>query len=393
MMKKKRKTVGDAARASVGATVGATVGDLAAAMEKLAPLHLAEAWDNVGLLAGDAGQRLRRVLLAIDLTPAVYAEVIAARAGALVVYHPPIFKPLKNLRVSSQEPPHLAIQLLQKNVAIYAPHTALDVAAGGTNDVLAGLVGAEVTGSFAPSAAKGKYLKLVAFVPESHVEQVSDAVFAAGAGNIGVQSTYRRCSFRTAGVGTFQGDEKSHPAVGLAGVFEKVPEIRLETILPAEAAGAVAAALRAKHPYEEPAFDLLEMVTLPENVGLGRYAELRAGMTLGALAGELKRRLGSGAVQVIGDAGRKVRRLAILAGSAGRHALDHATERYDVLVTGELKHHDMLAYQAAGIAVVCVGHWESERPVLGVVRAHLTKHLAGVEVRISRTDGAPAHVL
>jgi hypothetical protein len=100
--------------------------------------------------------------------------------------------------------------------------------------------------------------KLVVFVPETALDSVRDAVFAAGAGRIG---DYERCSWYTAGTGTFLGGEGTSPAVGAAGREERVPELRLETVFPAEREADVLAALRAAHPYEEPAYDVYELVT------------------------------------------------------------------------------------------------------------------------------------
>jgi hypothetical protein len=99
--------------------------------------------------------------------------------------------------------------------------------------------------------------KLVVFVPESALEPVRDALFEAGAGRIG---EYERCSWYTAGTGTFFGGEGADPSIGERGREERVPELRLETVFPAERQGEVVAALRAAHPYEEPAFDVYELV-------------------------------------------------------------------------------------------------------------------------------------
>jgi hypothetical protein len=100
--------------------------------------------------------------------------------------------------------------------------------------------------------------KLVIFVPPDALEPVRDAVFAAGAGRIG---DYERCSWYTEGTGTFLGGESTDPAIGERGVEERVPALRLETVFPAERHSAVIEALRAAHPYEEPAFDVYELVT------------------------------------------------------------------------------------------------------------------------------------
>ena len=95
--------------------------------------------------------------------------------------------------------------------------------------------------------------KLVWFVPREALEATRDAVFAAGAGRIG---EYERCSWYAAGTGTFIGGEGTSPSIGEAGREQRVAELRVETVVPGEAVEAVVAALRAAHPYEEPAFDL-----------------------------------------------------------------------------------------------------------------------------------------
>jgi hypothetical protein len=99
--------------------------------------------------------------------------------------------------------------------------------------------------------------KLVVFVPPEALDAVRDALFAAGAGRIG---GYERCSWYTEGTGTFLGGEGTNPAAGESGREERVHELRLETVFPAELQEQVVAALRRAHPYEEPAFDVYELL-------------------------------------------------------------------------------------------------------------------------------------
>lgn len=361
-----------------------TLEHFACTMERIAPAHLAEAWDNVGLLSGHRTSLVKKVLLTIDLTPAVHDEAIANNIDLVLSYHPPIFKPLKHLRINGDEPPALAVALASYGIWCYSPHTALDTATGGTNDTLAQKLGAKVTGSFSQYAARGEYLKLVTFIPHDHVEQVAEAIFAAGAGHIGQKAKYAKCSFRVEGTGTFMGDDSANPTVGQRNVYEHVKEMRFETILPANAAGDVVNALMQSHPYEEPAYDLLKMQTPPEAVGLGRYAAFDHPLTLAALAQRAKRTLKLPHVLVAGDTSRRIERIAVVAGSAGRIALDQATNPYDCLVTGELKHHDVLAYAAGGKSVLCLGHAASERPVLDTLTAQLAELLPTLDLRISQ---------
>jgi hypothetical protein len=91
------------------------------------------------------------------------------------------------------------------------------------------------------------------FVPSDALEAVRDAIFAAGAGRIG---DYERCSWYTEGTGTFRALPGAHPVIGEVGEEARVPEVRLETVVPGERRDDVVAALRRAHPYEEPAFDM-----------------------------------------------------------------------------------------------------------------------------------------
>ncbi len=114
--------------------------------------------------------------------------------------------------------------------------------------------------------------KLVVFVPPEALDLVREALFAAGAGRIG---HYERCSFYAEGTGTFLGGEDSSPVVGRRGVEERVRELRLETVYPVDRHGEVIAALRAAHPYEEPAYDVYQLLDEPRNgsAGGGEAAE------------------------------------------------------------------------------------------------------------------------
>lgn len=115
----------------------ATIRSLLDAFEQIAPPRLAEPWDNVGLLVGDPSSPLERLLLAIDYTPAVAQEARALRCQAVVAYHPPLFQAKKRIL-----PGDGIFEAIRDGIALYSPHTALDVATGGTNDVLCDLLGA-----------------------------------------------------------------------------------------------------------------------------------------------------------------------------------------------------------------------------------------------------------
>jgi dinuclear metal center YbgI/SA1388 family protein len=164
------------------------VSDLVDAMERIAPTRLAAPWDNVGLLVGDGSLPLERVLLTVDLTRPVLEEALHARCSAVIAYHPPLFDATKRFLAGS-----MAFEAARSGIAVYSPHTALDVADGGTNDVLADVLGLTERAPLRLLDPAESAYKLVTFVPAEHVEAVSRAVFEAGAGHIG---QYSSCSFR-----------------------------------------------------------------------------------------------------------------------------------------------------------------------------------------------------
>lgn len=368
---------------------GPPVRTVVEALGVIAPTRLAAAWDNVGLLAGDLDASCGRVLLTIDMTPAVLAEARRLRSDMIVAYHPPIFRPIKTLRAQSNDTESLVYQAVSRGQAVYALHTALDAAKGGTNDVLADLCELRDAVPFDDARSPERRCKVVAFVPPGDATRVADAMFAAGAGRIG---EYEQCGFSQPGTGTFFGGPETQPAVGRKGRRESVDELRLEVVCPAARVGDVLVAIRAAHSYEEPAIDVYPLTPEPIiGAGMGRVGALPKETTLSALASRLKRKLKLPAIEVIGSPKRTVSTAAVCAGSAGRLPFESPRARgADVVVTGEIHHHDRLTYVRLGKAAVVLGHCNSERPVLPHVQDRLAAAVPKLTVRIADADGPPA---
>lgn len=363
-----------------------TVGAVAAAMDRIAPPALAQSWDNVGLLVGDRRAVCRRVLLCIDLTPAVLREAVASRCEMIMSYHPPLFKPVKRIVADSDGTEAIVHEAIRRGIAIYSPHTALDAAEGGVNDVLAGRCGLTDVGPFEYVSVGRREYKVVTFVPFAQLEEVAAAMFAAGAGRIG---DYEQCSYRLRGEGTFFGTESTNPQVGRKGRLERVAETRIEMIAPERCLPEVIAALRHAHPYEEPAFDIYPLTPEPTG-GIGRVGTLPKGTTLAGLAKSLKRATRSRVLMTVGERNTKLRRAAVCGGSAGRMPLEMPrASACDVIVTGEIRHHDALSILRAGKTAIALGHWESERPVLAPLGKRLKKLVGSIDIRMSRKDAPP----
>ncbi len=354
--------------------------DLLSAMERIAPTRNAEAWDNVGLLTGDATRDFHRVLLTIDYTSAVAAEAEQKHCQAVIAYHPPIFDPLK--RITAQQT-GLIHDAIRRGIAIYSPHTAWDAADGGANDFLADAIGLTDRRPLRLIQPKQSHFKLVTFVPPEAMEKVRTALFAAGAGNIG---DYSSCSFASAGTGTFLGGIGTNPAAGQSGKLESVAELRLETVVPISKIEWVVKALRESHPYEEPAFDLIPLATAAQGIGTGRIGTLTPPTSPSALIDRIKRELEIESVLVAGPTESTVSNAAVCAG-AGRGLLDDAiAEGARLFFTGELPHHDVLKALRAQMTVVCALHSSSERASLKRLKSRLAACLPAAEFLLSEKD-------
>lgn len=252
---------------------------LLAALEAVAPLALAEPWDNVGLLVDPPTPRpLRRVLLTIDLTEAVLQEALSTEADFIVAYHPPIFQPLKRLAMADARQ-RVLLGAIAAGLPIYSPHTALDAAAGGVNDWLLGAFG-----------------DLAAVRP----------------------------------------------------------------ITPAK---------------------------VDPRVGAGRLATLATPRRLEALLPDIKRWLGLAHVRVATADGRLIHTVAVCPGAGG--SLLEGVQGSDLLLTGELRHHDVLSHTARGAAVVLTDHTHTERGYLVHLAARLAAHLPDLVFQTSAMDADP----
>ena len=385
------------ARCVTFSTMSASLESITAALHHIAPLELAEAWDNVGLLIAPSEPRtVRRILLTIDLTRAVAEEAAERKAEMVIAYHPPIFKPLSRLAG-----PSVPVRMVERRIAVYSPHTALDSTPGGVNDWLADGLGAgerRPIQPYHPDPADSPHavVKLVVFVPTAEADRLRDAMADAGAGWIG---NYSHCSYNLEGYGTFLGREGADPAVGERGRLERVEEVRLEMVCPPALVPDVIERVRATHPYEEPAFDVYptELAVPAElsGAGQGRRLRLEKPATLNTLVRRIKKHLMLKRVRVATAAGhdndRKLSTIALCAGAGGSVL---AGQPADLYLTGEMRHHDILAANARGTSVVLTDHTNTERGYLPTLRSDLANHLdRGIKIDISENDADPLEVV
>jgi dinuclear metal center YbgI/SA1388 family protein len=357
-----------------------TVADCVAVFDAAYDPSWAEDWDAVGLTAGAPTDAVSRVHFAVDPTQEVADEAVAAGATLLVTHHPLFLRGVHGIAETSAGG-RVVSTLVKAGCALFTAHTNADVARPGVSDALAETLGLQQTIPVRPLAtAGGEPLdKLVVFVPTGERAPLLDALAAAGAGQIG---DYDRCGWWASGTGTFRPLAGASPAIGSVGTVEQVAEDRLEMVYVRRLRPAVVAALRAAHPYEEPAFDLIELAPAPvagdEAAGLGRVGELAEPVRLDAFVDRVAAALPATAwgVRSTGDPARLVRSVAVCGGSGGELAGAAAALGADVLVTADARHHHTLdSVAATGIAIVDAAHWATEHPWLHSAAALLSERL------------------
>ncbi|MBL8925997.1 MAG: Nif3-like dinuclear metal center hexameric protein [Pseudonocardia sp.] len=368
--------------------MSARLADVIAALETAYPPGLAQGWDAVGLVCGDPAEPVTSVLVAVDPVAETVDEALDGGVQLLVTHHPLLLRGVHGVGADTPKGA-LVHRLIRGGAALFTAHTNADAADPGVSDALADALGLAVEGPLEPAAA-APFDKIVTFIPVGPaITAVHDALAAAGAGTSG---DYSHCSFASAGTGQFKPLAGAHPTIGEIGKLERVAETRLEMVLPRGRRAAVVAALRAAHPYEEPAFDVFELADLHSSRGLGRIGSLPVPEPLHAFADRVAAALPATAwgVRAAGDPNRPVQRVAVC-GGAGDSALGAvAAAGVDAYITADLRHHPASEHLlSGGPALVDVAHWASEWPWCGQAADVLRKALDGsVEVRVStrRTD-------
>ena len=367
-----------------------TVGDVVAALERRYPPQWAEGWDAVGLTCGDPDAPAERVLFAVDPAPVVVAEAREWNADLLVTHHPLLLRGVNSVAATTPKG-RVVHDLVRHDVALFSAHTNADSADPGVSDALASALGLAGLRPLKPMVEALD--KVVVFVPHADAQRVLDALASAGAGRIG---DYDRCGYLLSGTGTFRPLAGANPTIGTVGEVEQVPETRLEMVLPRDRRDAVVAALRAAHPYEEPAFDVVELAGFDSRRGLGRVGQLPEPETLEDLVGRVAAAIPAtvAGVQAGGDPERVVQTVAVC-GGAGDSLLDAAARSgADAFVTADLRHHPAVeALDGGGPALVNVSHWASEWPWLASASEALALDLGdggrALQMRVSEVCTDP----
>ena len=335
-------------------------------LEQWAPLAYQEEYDNSGLLVGDREQECTGILISLDVTEDVLQEAIHKKVNLIVAHHPLIFRGLKQI-TGSQATDRILIAAIKHDIAIYAIHTNLDNIFEGVNKAIAEKIGLEQLSILQPKS--GLLRKLSTFVPPTHKEAVLNALFGAGAGQVG---NYSECSFIMSGTGTFLPNEGTTPFSGVIGKRSKDPEEKIEVIFLKADEKNILRALFNSHPYEEVAYDIVSLSNDYQKVGSGMIGSLPYPMEETAFLRHLQINFGTGVIRHSPLLGKKIQKVAICGGAGVFLTSKAIAERADIFVTADVKYHDFFEAKEQ-LVLADIGHWESEQFTIDLIYAFLTE--------------------
>jgi len=356
--------------------------DITNYLETIAPLQLQDSFDNSGLLIGDSGSTVTKVLATLDVTENVITEAINTKCELIIAHHPVIFKGIKKL-TNSNLTEKLVVMAIKSNIAIYAIHTNLDNVMGGVNSILAKKLGIKNTRILLPKT--NGYNKIITFCPSSHVPDIKNALFASGAGNIG---NYSNCSYTSSGVGTFMPLADSNPFVGELNKLQQEEEERIEVIIPSYKLNKAISAMLNAHPYEEPAYDIYNLNNTNKMVGSGLIGEIDNEISVTEYLRSVKQKLGTSYLKHNKLINKPVKRVAICGGSGSFLINAAAKNKADIFITGDIKYHEYFEH-TENMTIVDAGHYETEHPVKELIYSLLKKKFPNFAVQISQESANP----
>jgi dinuclear metal center YbgI/SA1388 family protein len=331
-----------------------TIHDIIQTLAAIAPPSLQEGYDNAGLLTGNPGWACTGIITALDATEAVVQEAVDKKCNLIVAHHPIVFGGLKQI-TGKNYVERTVIAAIKNDIAIYAIHTNLDNVLSGVNGKMADRLGLVNRRVLQPKA--GQLKKLIVFVPEAQAEQVRQALFAAGAGHIG---NYSECSFNSSGTGTYKAGEGSNPFAGQVGSRHSEPEVKVEVVVPTWLAQPVVKAMIQTHPYEEVAYDIIDLFNTTTQIGSGLIGELPQPMAETAFLEHLQAGFGLKTLRHTPLLGKPIQKIALCGGAGSFLTRTAITAGADAYITADVKYHEF--FDADGrLLLADIGHYESEQ--------------------------------
>lgn len=362
------------------------VTDIVAAFHAVAPFDYQESYDNSGLICGDPKMEVKGVLVALDCIESIVDEAIATGANVIVAHHPILFSGIKRLTGANYVERTL-IKAIENKIALIAVHTNLDNYRYGVNHIVANKIGLINQQILCPKAAILR--KLIINIPATHTAAMREALGHAGFGSIGA---YTNCSFTASGEGRFQPTESALPFIGKANELAVVAEDKIELIIQEHELNAAVSLMKAVHPYEEVAYDIVPLMNKNTAIGSGMVGDLPDEISVMTFLEDIKHKFGCGTIRYTIPTKKTIKRVAVCGGSGSFLLQDAIRAKADVFITSDFKYHEF--FDADGhILIADIGHFESEQYTSEWIMTFLMKKFSTFAVRLTKLSTNPINYL
>lgn len=323
-------------------------------LNEVAPYSHQEDYDNSGLIVGNENDIVKGILISLDCTEEVIEEAMSSGCNVVLAHHPIVFRGLKKI-TGKNYVERTIIKAIKNDIAIISCHTNLDNVITGVNKKIADKLGLQNLKILSPKSNTLK--KITTFVPQSHLEQVEDALHHAGAGQIG---NYKDCSFRVEGTGTYTPGEDTQPFSGEKNVKSFEKEVRIEMIFPSHIERKIVSALKNSHPYEEVAYYVYPVTNEDQAIGSGMIGESDKPYDFKDFMDFIKLKLELKVIKHTKPINNLISKVA-LCGGAGSFLTQNAIQSgADVFISSDYKYHEFFDADSK-IMIIDIGHFESEK--------------------------------
>lgn len=358
------------------------IAEIIQTIEEFAPISYQEVYDNAGLLVGDKMADCTGVLICLDAIEAVIDEAIAKKCNLVVAHHPIVFSGVKKI-TGKNYIERVIIKAIKNDIAIYTCHTNLDNVKLGVNNIIADKLGLQNRKILDPKS--GILKKLYTYVPAVAKDALLNALFAAGAGNIG---NYSECSYSVDGVGTFKGNEHSNPVIGEKNKRSTEPEHKIELIFPDYKESKILQALKASHPYEEVAYEVITLDNVYQDIGSGMIGELENPVSETDFLASLKVKMNTACIRHTALLNKKIQKVALCGGSGSFLLPKAISQQADIFISGDFKYHQFFDADNQ-IIIADIGHYESEQFTAQLFNKIISEKFPTFAVQISTINTNP----
>ncbi|MCH2021392.1 MAG: Nif3-like dinuclear metal center hexameric protein [Saprospiraceae bacterium] len=346
-----------------------------------------ESYDNSGLIVGNSQWEVTGILVCLDSIESIIDEAITKNCNLVIAHHPIVFNGLKTF-TGRNYIERTVIKAIKNDIAIFAVHTNLDnVYINGVNTKISQKLGLINTQILAP--AKGVLNKLYVFVPDTALEKVSEALFDAGAGEIG---NYSECSFVAKGEGSFKANENANPVVGQKGLRHYEAETKLEVIFETHIKNELISALLKAHPYEEVAYDIVVLENQFNRIGAGIVGELKNPIDTHSFLKKIKEEMNTDCVRYTSLCYDQIQRVAVCGGAGSFLLGDAIKAKADIFITSDFKYHQFFDAENR-IIIADIGHFESEQFTIELFYDLLTQKFCNFAIHCTDIKTNPINYL